>query len=396
MNRLPFAACLLVYFFHCTVPVYAQADGNAVSLRLEIQRAIDRGVKWLQTQQKSETGCFGDPDYPALTALAVSAMMGDPSREAHSWDQLPSQLRRAYEFIASTEKEDGGLYGKGLACYNTSLCTMALLNEESGHFNDNILKARSFLISLQSDTGEKGKADEPFDGGVGYGGSSTLPDLSNTHFALEALYYSKELFADTSLDTSTQPHLNWEAAIKFVERCQNLSATNDQPWASDDPDNRGGFLYSPKESKAGEQKIGEGDGAHVALRSSGGISYAGLLSFIYAEVDLKDQRVQAVLEWLNKNFTVEENPGLGQQGLFYYFHTMAKALTLAKVESLQLADGSKVDWREELAKKLFDMQDSTGSWVNSTGRWWEKEPELVTSFALLTLEHIHRSLSGEL
>jgi hypothetical protein len=33
-----------------------------------------------------------------------------------------------------------------------------------------------------------------------------------------------------------------------------------------------------------------------------------------------------------------------------------------------------------------------GSWSNANGRWWEKEPALVTSYALLSLEMIYRGL----
>ena len=80
---------------------------------------------------------------------------------------------------------------------------------------------------------------------------------------------------------------------------------------------------------AGERKSDDGQ---VALRSYGSMSYAGLLSFIYAEMDKNDERVMAVRSWLNDNYTVKENPGMGPQGLFYYYHTMAKALSLFRIE----------------------------------------------------------------
>ena len=38
------------------------------------------------------------------------------------------------------------------------------------------------------------------DGGIGYGGSYAHSDLSNTHLALEALYYSKQVLSDTEFD----------------------------------------------------------------------------------------------------------------------------------------------------------------------------------------------------
>jgi squalene-hopene/tetraprenyl-beta-curcumene cyclase len=33
------------------------------------------------------------------------------------------------------------------------------------------------------------------------------------------------------------------------------------------------------------------------------------------------------MDWLRGNYTLEENPGMGPQGYFYYLHLMTKALT---------------------------------------------------------------------
>jgi squalene-hopene/tetraprenyl-beta-curcumene cyclase len=365
-----------------------QPDPN-LSLKLEIQRAIGLGIKWLNTQQ-ADDGSFGDPEQPALTALPVSAIMADPRRVDKS---IPSQAKKGYAYLVDSAKDDGGLYIKGLACYNTSLSMMALLQEESGQYRDVILKARRFLINQQSDFDFKGESDNPYDGGIGYGGTYAHSDLSNTHFVLESLYYSKSILAETGADTSKMPKLDWDAAIKFVERCQNLKATNDQEWASDDPANKGGFVYFPGNSKAGKAKVGET--GRTALRSYGSMSYAGLLSLIYADLKPEDTRIQAVLRWLQENYTLEENPGLGLQGLFYYYHSMAKALHLVKVDTLELKDGTKINWREDLAKKMFNLQQTNGSWTNENGRWWEKDPVLATSYALLTLEYIYVDLDEE-
>jgi len=75
---------------------------------------------------------------------------------------------------------------------------------------------------------------------------------------------------------------------------------------------------------------------------------------------------------------------MGQEGLYYYYHTMAKGLSLAGVQTLKLKDGRNVNWREDLAKKLLDLQNGEGFWANAAGRWWEKDPVLVTSYAVIT------------
>lgn len=271
---------------------------------------------------------------------------------------------------------------------------MALTLNAKPEYEQTILKARRFVVGQQNDFDAKGATDNAFDGGIGYGrpgpNSPAHADLSNTHFALESLYYSKRLFEDKGTPEDKKNDLNWAAAIKFVERCQNRPESNDQAWASNDPKNAGGFVYEPGVSKAAEvDKLPDG---RTALRSYGSISYAGMLSFIYAGLTPEDPRIQAVLKWLGDNFTLEENPGLGQEGKFYYYHTMAKALAVANLDELKTKDGKTVDWRNELGRHLLNIQKPDGSWLNDTGRWMENDPVLVTAYTLLALEHTYRAL----
>jgi len=367
------------------VPLPAVHDAN-ISLKLEIQHAIDQGVKWFQSQQDPETGAWSDTDQPALSALALSSMMGDPSRDPAG--ALPAGAAKGYAYLASKTKDDGGIYGKGLACYNTSLSLMALLLNPDPALANAKLDARRFLINQQSDFDIKGETDSPYDGGVGYGGTYAHSDLSNTHFVLQALHYSRPLAAESGSATDKKMVLDWDAAITFVSRCQNLPETSGD-WASDDEEVKGGFVYFPGNSKAGIKEL---PGGKVALRSYGSMSYAGLLSFIYAGLDKSDPRIEAVLTWLQNNYSLDENPGMGEEGLFYYYHTMAKALAVCEIDILELADGTKVDWRRDLSVRLLNQQSEDGSWENTTGRWWENDPTLVTAYALLALEHIHRRL----
>jgi squalene-hopene/tetraprenyl-beta-curcumene cyclase len=366
--------------------ILAQDATPDLSLKLEIEHAIKKGIDWLRTQQNPETGAFGDPDYPALTALTVCAILNQPEFNPNA--DPPEYPRDALAFLLGKQRPDGGIYGEGLATYNTSLALLALALTQDPQFDVPMLNARRFLIGQQSDYDTEGESDHVFDGGIGYGGTYTHSDLSNTHLALEALYYSRNALADSPAAAGIKK-LNWDAAIEFVQRCQNLPGSNDQEWASDDPEQRGGFVYFPADSKAGAIDNPDGTQTH---RSYGSMSYAGLLSFIYAEMDLDDPRVVAALDWLQAHFSVEENPGMQHQGLYYYYHTMAKALTIARIDELTLADGSTVDWRDALARKLFDLQNPDGSWLNDTGRWWEKDPVLVTAYAVLALEHIFHSM----
>ena len=360
-------------------------QSSNLSVKKEVLHAIGKGVRWLEKQQE-KNGVWGEEDYPALTAMAVSAILNDPGRDPAG---KPSPaVEKGLAFILSKAQSDGGIYGKGLASYNTSISLMTLMQANRPELDPAIKKARRFLINQQSDFDARGKADNAFDGGIGYGSRWAHSDLSNTYIALEALHYA-EKYLKRDTETKLEIDLDWEMALQFIQRCQNLPETNPEKWADGRKENRGGFIYFPGSSMAGEEKL---SGGKVALRSYGSMGYAGLLSFIYAKMDASDPRVAAARDWLGINYTIKENPGMGPQGMFYYFHTMAKALTLLEEDTLTLPDGRKVDWRDELAKRLFDLQDAKGFWVNANGRWWEKDPVLVTCYALLTLERIYYTL----
>ncbi|MBN1930704.1 MAG: terpene cyclase/mutase family protein [Desulfobacterales bacterium] len=364
-----------------------QSTQEDISLKKEVKRAFQNGFEFLKTKQNPD-GSWSNPDFPALTGLVISAFLN--SSEYAATPQRPDFIQKGLDFIIRNAKENGSIYKEILPNYNTAICMMALMAANDAQYYPYVLRARKYLISLQADKGQKGVADDIYDGGIGYG-TKDHPDLSNTYVALEGLKMTEILESDqhlkayTDLQEMRKKTLNWDAALKFIQRCQNLPGSNDQSWASDDPDNKGGFVYYPGNSKAGEQHLSEGK---VALRSYGSMTYAGLLSLIYADLKKDDSRVTAAYKWIQKNYTLTENPGLGQQGLYYYYHTMAKALTVFGEDYLKTADGHQIDWRKDLTIKFVELQKGDGSWVNDSGRWWENDPILVTSYALIAMNMI--------
>jgi squalene-hopene/tetraprenyl-beta-curcumene cyclase len=362
----------------------AQSTNRYESIRQEIRQSIARGNSWLKAQQSPE-GFWDDKELPAFTALALNAAVRDPNIDKSK--AFPEHLEKGFSWLRAQQKEDGGIYNRGLSVYNTATSVTAMMAAGRKDFEPAVVKARKHLIDNQWDIGQKKETDNPNDGGVGYGSKKDHTDLSNTYLAIEALALSKKVIEDGNF--GDQPDLDWDAAVKFLSRCQNLEATNDQEWASDDAKNKGGFIYTPGESKAGEEQTPEG---RTALRSYGSMSYAGLLSFIYAKLSADDPRVIAVKDWLGKNYTLNENPGLGSQGIYYYYQTMSKALTAANVNMLKLEDGKEADWRNELAVKILSKQREDGSWLNDNGRWMESNPVLVTAYNVLSLAQIYDSI----
>nr|WP_321402689.1 prenyltransferase/squalene oxidase repeat-containing protein [uncultured Desulfobacter sp.] len=357
----------------------------------DLDNTVKKGFEYLKKSQNLD-GSWSNPGFPGVTGLVTYAFL--TSSMYADVKEKPDFIQKALDYIISNVHENGAIYKEGLPNYNTSLCVMALLAANDPKYHPYILKARRYIATLQLDQGEKGKVDGQFDGGIGYG-TKDHSDMSNTYIALEALKASEFLESDDQLaafkdlKNLQETKLDWEAALKFIQRCQNLPGSNDQAWSSADPKNKGGFVYYPGNSKAGEETLENGK---KALRSYGSMTYAGLLSFIFADLDKNDDRVQAAYNWLKDNYTLDENPGVGQQGLYYYYHTMAKALTVYGDDVLVTSGGKRIDWRKDLAEKLAANQREDGSWINPTARWWENDPVLVSAYSLISLNLVTAKL----
>ena len=350
--------------------------------RPEVRAAIERGLVFLQKAQNTN-GWWSTPDQPAVTALALTAMNLEPTQRLQR--SRTSEMNRGFDYLLSCARPDGSIQRVGLANYNTSLSLLALTSAADTNFLPVILKAREFLASTQMDRGVKGTNDTPIDGGVGYGSKYDHSDMNNTLVAIEAMRASEAAFLkDAGPASKPKADLDWKAAVSFLQNCQNLPGTNTSDRVSNDPKDRGGFFYYPGHSMAGA--VTNSQTGKVALRSYGSMSYGGLLSFIYAQLSQKDPRVVAVKDWHRSNYTLEENPGMGQQGYFYYLYLLTKALTAAGEDRIPLANGTEVVWRDEVARRLLELQRPDGAWVNPEPRWWEADPVLVTSYAVMALE----------
>lgn len=342
------------------LPVARGADESA------IRTAIAEASAFLIDQGQAADGGFSTQAGPAVTALAVTALVktGTPV-------DSPT-VQKGIDYLLRFKQADGGIYPPDsfVSNYETSIALVALAAcNLDGRYDEPIKAAQAFVKGLQWDDGEgKGSADPAY-GGAGYGRKGR-PDLSNTSFLIEAL---------RSVGTGADdPAI--QRALVFVSRTQNLEGShNPLPFPAKNPD--GGFYYTPAaggESQAGTTPEG-------GLRSYGSMTYAGLKSMIFAGLTKDDPRVKAAVAWLAKHYTFTENPGLGDAGLYYYFQTAAKALDTLGDDTFTDASGVNHVWRSELADAIIARQQPDGSWVNSNPRWMEGDPNLVTSYTLLAL-----------
>ena len=105
-------------------PAAGQQQSEYLSLRLEMERAIRKGNSFLESQQEKD-GLWGENEPPALTSLVLAAMMRDPGLDYTK--PHPKHIERGFDWLVQQQKDDGGIYVKGLATYNTSSAIMALL-----------------------------------------------------------------------------------------------------------------------------------------------------------------------------------------------------------------------------------------------------------------------------
>lgn len=365
MRRLPKAVTsilLLTTLTFSASSASAQSEASPAAKRVQA-----KAIRFLRLTQGRD-GSWTSPNVPGITALCVTAQLesGVPTDDEF--------VAKGLEFLTGLQQKDGGIYHPKTLHrnYETSITLMALTSaNDDGRYDDVIAKAKGFLKGLQWDEDEEQKPEDPGFGGAGYG-KHQRPDLSNTSFLIEALHKAGVKPDDPAM----------KKALLFVSRCQNLETEhNNTPFASKVDD--GGFYYTPAAGGTSQAGVLPNGG----LRSYASMTYAGLKSMIYAGLDKDDRRVKAGVTWLRKNYSLETNPGLGEQGLFYYYTTFAKTLAVLGEDEFEDADGTKHNWRNELVETLAAKQRPNGSWINRADRWYEGDPNLVTAYALLALSH---------
>ncbi len=333
---------------------------------LEASRA--QGAAFLKTAQSAD-GSWTSSEAPGVTGLVAFGLLsaGVPADD-------PAVVK-TLKHLESFAQPDGGIYfpKSHHANYETAISVMVFAAANTqGNYDPLLKKADAYLRGLQWDETEKAEKADPKFGGAGYGRTGDRPDLSNTVFFLEALQATGAKKDDPAV----------QKALVFLSRCQNLETEhNTTPFAA--KVNDGGFYYTP--AAGGSSQAGNNpDGG---LRSYGSMTYAGLKSMVFAGLTPEDQRVQAALEWIKKFYSVTENPGMGQQGVYYYYQMFGKALATLDADYLVDAQGKQHDWRKELAEHIISQQQSNGGWVNTNARWMEGDPHMATAYALIALKY---------
>ena len=331
-------------------------------------QSVDRAIGFLQNKAQAPDGSYAKYAGPGVTAIVTAAIL------RHGRTPNDPVVAKGLKYLEGFVQSDGGisLMKSEYRNYETCLGLVCFVEANRDHRYDKLIKnADKYLKTSQWGAGPDPDKSDPAYGGAGYG-KHNRPDLSNTNFLVDALRAAGNGPDDEAM----------KRALVFVSRCQNLESENNTlPFPAKNPD--GGFYYTPAaggESQAGKLPNG-------GLRSYASMTYAGLKSMIYCGVDADDPRVKAAVEWARKHYTLDDNPGMGDAGLYYYYHLFAKALAAMNSPTITDAKGQAHDWRKELLETLVARQQPDGAWVNKNARWMEGDPNLVTAYALLALKY---------
>lgn len=347
------------------------------SVMNEARAAINRSLDWMIKNQK-KSGAWSDEAYPALTALPLWAFANSkhPAKD--------EALNRAIAFIRTKVQQDGGIYHKikgqeagGLSNYNTAICMTALHATRRQDLVRIVQNARKFVAGSQH------VGSDVYRGGFGYDRSTgrTYTDGVNSLITAEGMMLTSDV-EDLRDKVEGRVDIDWKALQEYAERLQNPASSGENE--------QGGFIYSHHDIKGPKAGITTNKAGRVVFRSYGSMTYAGMLMLLYAKVPRDDPRIRSAFDWTTKHWSLEENPGMGAQGVFFFYSVLTKALSAYGQDAIVVQEGRRINWRNEVVKKLLSLHkiepDGTGYWVNSTGRFWEANPVLATAYALQTLQ----------
>ncbi len=304
-----------------------------------------RGIAFLLSQQ-DQAGAWLPRSGPAMTALVVKALL----QSGRGVDDVA--VRRGLTFIDHLQQRDHGYYLDSSPAYNTAIVlgTLALLPGDA--YRQRIADGRHFLQNLPAlnpaPQNNPWYATPTQNAGISLG--FMTPDPS------DAATWTVEAFHDTGSRAD-------DAIVR--------AALNRVPPFNPDPTERS---------------------ASTVLPNYGSLTYAQLKSMLYAGLTRQDPRVQLAIHWIRQNYTLDANPAdTGGRGQFFYYHTLAKALSAYGQNPITDSRGIRHDWKVELRDRLATLQNPDGSWLNQkVGDYLENNPVVVTAYGVLALQETRK------
>lgn len=320
------------------VPALAFALVAAAPDDLEKQRkeAIKKGVEFLKAKQQNGhwedgIGLAMGPNQGGVTALATLALL-----EAGESPDSPT-LKAALDYLTKQEPK---------STYATALQTLAFCRADSKKFASEIERNALWLQKTARRSENKLLGwGYPIAGGAPMNSDN---DMSNTHFAVEALYAAS--MAGAKVDP------------KLWREVHAMAAAGQMP--------SGGWSYHlfQKGIVGGER----------ATMTAGAIScLAAARERCGADAKLDGAPLERGLQRLGERVSLEPKAAAPTY-VFYQLAVVKKAAQFAGKRTL-LQDGKEIDWRREGAAFLVRSQQPKGHW---SGPSIDGVDVIATSFAL--------------
>jgi len=90
---------------------------------------------------------------------------------------------------------------------------------------------------------------------------------------------------------------------------------------------------------------------------------------------------------VTKYYTVEENPGMGQQGVLYYYQMFSKVLSTMDYRHPQGQPGKVARLAQGIGRATLQDATRKRAWLNKVERWYESNPDLGTAYVLISLKY---------
>lgn len=373
-----------------SVTVGTKAESVEGGSKRDAPSALTAGMLWL-SQQQLENGAWphasqavigeqGKPN-PAVTGLALSAL--SLTKEGRA--KYAAQIAKGLAYMISCETPNGYLAEAGDAMkygnFATAYAIIVMCRVDKAKYGDSIKKFVAYFEKSQ--IGER-HGFEPYDWPYGawdyYDDIRPRPmraDIVLASLVIEALHA-----AEVPKDAPVMQH-----ALKYIKLCQNWKDDPNQLGDRDD----GGFFFTPREGKAGEEEIG--GGGNLRFKSYGSVTCDGIRSLLHLGEAKDSSRVKVGLDWIASNYGLDLVPGFRPNmavdfahGLrYYYYMSMAKTMQTCGEEVLKTPQGNEIKWMSDLAAYVAGLQRPEGSWANGVTVMNEDDPIFATGMAIHAL-----------
>ena len=368
-RTLPSVAIALAAFASLAPAAWAKPD------KARVDKAVEKGSAWVKSRQNTDGSWHDrwnkDSAYPtgesavALLALLKCGVAPDDAAINKGFEWLLEQpLKKVYEVSISILALEARYAPKPAEPDpNHPFRTLArkdFMKHAGGREKDWLARAASFLVTNQKASGLW---------------AYPMPDadVSNTQFALLALKSAHRLGIAV-------PKEVWLGSLWYLvaqqEKSGNKIASFDVPAADgpiDDVEDRKAAAAARAKESAAHPKTATGCEARgwaykPGQSPRGSMTAAGVASLVVIKSELEgipayekklapdvDRSIRDGCAWLADRFKMGENPGAGNDWLFYYLYTLERAGTLTGCDLL----GSH-KWYDEGADFILGTQKDDG------------------------------------